>query len=444
MVDIFPRIASSVTRHQLDNGLIVLLKEQHSAPVISWWILYRVGSRNERTGQTGIAHWLEHMMFKGTEKFPAGVLDTAIDRAGGTWNAQTFIDYTAYYETLPADRIDLALALEADRMVNMRFDVEDVESERTVVISERQGSENSPLFWLTEEVTAAAFRVHGYHHEIIGDMADLETITCDDLEQFYKQHYMPNNAIAVAVGDFDSAEMLARIEHYYGPIPAGPPVRLFARPEPEQQGERRIRVERPGHNGFIEIGYRAPAATHPDWFKLAILDSVLTGPSGMGGGSVDNKTSRLYKSLVETELAAAIYGGIIPTIDPYLYSFTLTLRDGNNHASVEAAFDAQIARIRSEDITQAELNKAKKQARALFAYSTEGVTGQAFWLAFAENFDSYRWFEEYVQRLEQVTADDVRDVAERYLRPQQRTVGWFVPTGMAFDDDEYDAEDARL
>jgi zinc protease len=242
---------SEVTRHVLDNGMVVLLKEAHSAPLISWWVLYRVGSRNERTGITGASHWVEHMLFKGTEKFPPGYLDKAIDRLGGAWNAQTFIDYTAYYETMPSEHIDLALEIEADRMMNAKFDPEEVSSERTVIISERQGAENSPMFWLGEEMQAAAFRVHGYHHEIIGDMFDLETMTRDDLYGHYKHHYMPNNAIAVAVGAFDTAEMLAKINAIYGKIPAGDPPSLFARPEPPQNGERRVRVERPGSAVFL-------------------------------------------------------------------------------------------------------------------------------------------------------------------------------------------------
>ncbi|NWG17571.1 MAG: insulinase family protein [Chloroflexi bacterium] len=338
---------AGVTRHQLDNGLTVLLKEQHSAPVISWWVLYRIGSRNERTGQTGVSHWTEHMMFKGTEQFPGGQLDKMISREGGTWNAQTSMDYTAYFETMPADRIDLALRLEADRMVNARFEPDEVESERTVIISERQGAENSPLFWLGEEVRAAAFRVHGYHHEILGDMADLHSMTRDDLYGHYKSHYMPNNAIAVAVGDFDSPAMLKRIEALYGAIPPGSPPKMFQRPEPEQQGERRVRVERPGNNAFLEVAYRAPAATDPDWFKMAILNSILTGPSGMGGGSVDNKTSRLYRALVKTEIAADADGSLMPTIDPYLFDIMATLRPDRTLEEAEAALDAEMQRITS-------------------------------------------------------------------------------------------------
>ncbi len=428
---------SKVTRHVLDNGLVVLLKEVHNAPLISWWVLYRVGSRNEHTGITGVSHWVEHMLFKGTEQFPAGYLDKAIDREGGAWNAQTFIDYTAYYETLPADRIDLALRLEADRMMNAQFDIEEVESERTVIISERQGAENSPLFWLGEEMQAAAFRVHGYHHEIIGDMVDLHTMTRDDLYNHYRAHYAPNNAIAVAVGDFNSDEMLARITELYGAIPAAPPPKLFVRPEPGQIGERRVRVERPGKTAFLDVSYKAPAASDPDWFSLAIINSILCGPSGLGGGGIDNKTSRLYKALVETELAASVDGSLTPTIDPYLYAISVTVRDGHTTEEVEAALDEQIDRLVAGDITEQELNRAKKQARALFAYSTERVTMQAFWLAFAESFDSYNWFENYVASLEAVTLEDVRAAAAKYLRRQTRTVGYFVPLdGADAEEDE--------
>ncbi len=429
---------SSVTKHVLSNGMTVLLKEVHNAPIISWWVLYRIGSRNERTGTTGVSHWVEHMMFKGTDQFPPGALDKAIDRVGGSWNAQTFIDYTAYYETLPASEIDLALRLEADRMVNAKFDLEEVESERTVIISERQGAENSPMFWLGEEIQAAAFRVHGYHHEIIGDLTDLETMTRDDLYGHYKAHYMPNNAIAVAVGDFDSETLLARIKELYEPIPAGEPPKLFMRPEPPQMGERRVAVERPGTTAFIQASYRVPAATDPDWFKLEMVNSILCGPDSMGGGGIDNKTSRLYKALVETELAASVDGGLTQTIDPFLYSIDVVVRDGQDPAEVEAALNHELERMAAGEVTERELNRAKKQARALFAYSTERVTMQAFWLAFTENVQSYEWFENYVANLEAVTLDEVKQAAAQYLRPQNRTVGYFIPIDGADGADESD------
>ncbi len=437
---------SSVTRHVLPNGMVVLLKEVRSAPIISWRVLYRVGSRNERTGITGISHWVEHMMFKGTDKFPPGALDKMIDRVGGSWNAATWLDATSYYETLPSQHIDLALEAEADRMVNAKFDPEEVESERTVIISERQGSENSPFFWLSEEVQAAAFRVHGYHHEIIGDMADLETMTRDDLFNHYRLHYAPNNAIAVAVGDFDTAEMLAKITALYGGIPSGEAFEAFARPEPAQSGERRVTVERPSGSALIEVGYRAPAASDPDFFALDMVCSVLAGADSPAGSSIDNKTSRLYKALVMKELAASVDGGMYATIDPFLLVFYMTIRPGVDPETVLAAFDAEIERLRSGDVTEAELARVKKQNRALFAYGMERVTNQASMLATAEALGDHLWYEHYVDRLNAVTLEEVKAAAEKYLRRQSRTVGLLIPSGDEEDGemmDDFDEEDAE-
>lgn len=415
-----------VSQFTLENGLTVLLKEVHSAPVISSWVAYRVGSRNEHTGQTGISHWVEHMMFKGTERYPTGVLDREIDRIGGQWNAFTSTDYTMYYETIPAEHVDLVLDAEADRMVNAMFDPEETESERTVIISERQGSENSPMFWLREEVRAAAFRVHGYHHAIIGDMVDLHTITRDDLYTHYRRHYCPNNATLVMVGAFDSAEMRQKIEHYFGNIPSGDDLSLFNRTEPEQQGERRVVVERPGTTAFLMMAYHVPASTSDDWFKLELLDSILTGP----GGDVDNKTSRLYRALVKTEIAASIGGGLNQTIDPYLYGIVATVRDGRTLDETEATLLEQINHIIQDGITEDELWKAKKQARASFAYEHESVTNQAYWLAQSAILGDVNWNENYLNRLDAITAEDVQAVAAKYLTSRNRTVGWLIPTGL--------------
>lgn len=425
-----------VSRHVLDNGAVVLLKELHSAPLISFWVFYRVGSRNEPTGQTGISHWVEHMMFKGTPQYPAGVLDREIDRNGGIWNAQTSFDYTAYYETLPADRIDLAIQAEADRMVNAIFDTAETESERTVIISERQGSENSPMFWLNEEVQGAAFRVHPYHHTIIGDMADLESMSRDDLYNHYKRYYSPNNAIIVAVGAFDSAEMLKKIEQVYGELPRGSEPPPVTRKEPSQMGERRVNVERPGNTAFLEVMYRAPAVSDAEWFAFAALDSILGGPSGPGGGNIDNKTSRLYRGLVETGIAASASGHLYMTKDPFGYTITLAVNDDKTLEEAESALDAVLADIKTHPLTQKELDKAKKQAKAAFAYATEGVTGQAYWLGYAEMLDSYTLFTDFVSRLEAVTLEEVQAVAEKYLKPSQRTVGRFIPQTLPFEMDE--------
>ena len=415
---------TTLTHKTLRNGLTVLLREAHSAPVISWWLAYRVGSRNEPTGATGISHWVEHMMFKGTEQFPVGVLDREIDRAGGQWNAFTSMDATKYFETLPADKIAVAMRAEADRMVNAEFDADETESERTVIISERQGLENQPTFWLQEGVRGSAFRVHGYHHEIIGDEADLRAMTRDDLYGHYRRHYCPANAAVIAVGAFDTDAMLAEIERLYGSIPSAAAPDLFVRREPAQQGERRVAVERPGRTAFLEVCHHIPEATHEDWMKVKLLDAILSGSSGAS----DNKTSRLYQALVKSEIAAGVGAWLTPTIDPYLYSILVTLREGRTADEAEAILLQEIERLQADGVSAAELNKARKQTKAAFAYSTESVTEQAYWLAQSFILGDVSWFDKYSTRLMAVTAADVLDVARRYLRPQKRVVGVLNPT----------------
>ena len=419
------------TRVQLNNGLLVLLKEIHSSPIISHWVWYRVGSRDEVTGKTGVSHWTEHMQFKGTPLFPAGELDKAISRLGGVWNAFTFLDWTTYYETLPADSINLALRLEADRMANCTFQEEEVDSERTVIISERQGNENEPLFRLGEEVQAAAFRVHPYHHEIIGDMADLHTIRRDDLYQHYRSYYTPNNAVLAVAGDFETASMLEEIRQLYEPILSGnQPLRL-SRPEPPQAGERQITVEGPGETTYLQLAYRAPAASHPDFFPFTVLDSLLTGPSSLNlfDGGISNKTSRLYQTLVEKELAVSVSGGIQATIDPFLYFITATIHPQKQTQQTIQVVDQEVLRLQEDLSTPEELARAAKQARALFAYGSESISNQAFWLGFSEMLDTYAWFESYLERIAAVTPQDVQHVAQTYLRPQRRVLGIYQPTG---------------
>lgn len=430
MVDNIP-----VTRLQLENGLQVLLKEIHSAPLISHWVWYRVGSRDEVPGRTGISHWTEHMQFRGTPRFPGGVLDRAIARDGGHWNAFTFLDWTTYYEVMPSDKIGLALELEADRMSGSMFRPEDVEAERTVIISERQGNENEPLFLLSEEIQAAAFRVHPYHHEIIGDMADLKTIQREDLFRHYQAYYVPNNAVLAIAGDFDTPAMLDQIQACYAGIPAGSPAPRLARPEPPQKGERKLIVEGPGETTFIHLAYRAPAAQNPDFMAFAVLDSLLAGPTNLNmfGGGISNKTSRLYQALVEKELAVSVSGGMPATIDPFLYGLTITMRPDRTPEEAISLVEGEIARIQDTAPTAEEVARAVKQARALFAYGSESITNQAYWLGFSEMFADYDWFTTYLDRLSQITPEDVQDIARRYLRSQQRVTGVYHPSGPGED-----------
>jgi zinc protease len=419
----------SLTQTTLSNGLKVLLKEVHTAPIISSWVWYRVGSRDEVPGRTGVSHWVEHMQFKGTEQFPANILDKEISREGGTWNAFTYMDWTAYFETMPADKIDLALRLEADRMSNSRFISEEVASERTVIISEREGSENEPLFLLGEAVQQTAFRIHSYHHEVIGDMADLRSMTRDDLYHHYRTFYVPNNAVMAVAGDFDTQSMLARIRRLFELIPAGRDPARLTRPEPLQNGEVHLSVEGPGTTSYVQVCYRFPAASHPDFFPLAVLDSLLAGPSNLNmfSGGISNKTSRLYRALVDKEYVVSVHGGAQATIDPFMYTITMTIHPRRKPEEALAALDKEVQRVKEEKVTKEEITRAIKQARALFAYGSENITNQGFWLGYAEMFADYNWFETYLDRLSAVTAKDVQRVANEYFKPQSRVVGRYVP-----------------
>lgn len=414
------------------NGLTVLLKEIHTTPLISLWVWYRVGSRDEAPPLTGSSHLVEHMQFKGTRRFPAEVMDAAVAREGGTRNAFTYLDWTTYFETMPANKIDLALRLEADRMVHSVFDPRELASERTVVISEREGHENEPMFLLSEAVQHAAFRVHPYHHEVIGDMADLRTMRRDDLYRHYRNYYVPNNAIVSAAGDFDARQMLRRIRGHFGSIPAGATPPRLQRSEPEPRGESRVRVEGPGETTYLQVAYHFPAASHEDFFALSVLDSLLAGPSNLnmfGGGGISNKTSRLYRALVDKQFAVSFSGGTSLTVDPHLYSISITMHPKRKPEEALGALDREFARVQEETISQAEIARAIKQARANFAYGTENITNQAFWLGYAEMFASYAWFETYLQKLAAVSAGEIRSAGRKYLQPRSRVVGVYVPTG---------------
>ena len=416
---------------RLKNGLEIKLKEIHTAPLISSWVWYRVGSRDEIPGITGISHWVEHMQFKGTEKFPSEEREKIIARAGGAWNAFTYLDWTTYYETMPADKIDQALEIEADRMVNSLYDPEEVESERTVIMSERQGRENHPSFWLMEAIHKAAFQIHPYSHMILGDMVDLGTIQRDDLFQHYKSYYSPSNAVISIAGDFKSESMLERLTALYENLPKGDDPPRVNRPEPAQRGEHQLTVEGPGDTVLADVSYHAPPASHADFFPLLILDSILSGPQGLnmfGGGGISNKTSRLYTKMVEEEeVAVSVSGGLPATIDPYLYSISMIVHPDSSPEAALKALDREIQRLQNSPPDKDEIERAARQTRALFAYGGESITNQAFWMGFSEMFASYDWVTGYLDNLEAVTPGDVLRVAQEYLQPKNRIVGVYQP-----------------
>jgi zinc protease len=418
-------------RATLSNGLLVLLREVHTAPVATFWAWYRVGSRNEVPGITGISHWVEHMLFKGTPTLGKGELSRLINRHGGTWNGFTWKDFTAYFETLPAEHIGLGIRIESDRMVNTLFDPGEVESERTVIISEREGAENSPDFALYEEVESAAYRVHPYRHAVIGYKSDLRAITREDLVRHYRTYYTPRNAIVVAVGDFDVRALLEQIRAAFEPIPSGPPVPPIRGVEPPQEGERRVTLKRPG--GAVPVAqlvFHAPPVGHPDFFPLLIADGVLSGfkgPGVFGGDGLGARSSRLYRALVETQLAVEAGSAYRPSLDPGLFEIGLTLRPDVRPERAESALLAELARIAEEPIDAAELEKVRKQARAQWVYSADGVTQQAVLLGSTEVVAGGWFLEEFEQRLAAVTPRAVQEAAARAFDERNRTVGWYLP-----------------
>lgn len=414
----------------LENGLRVLLLESHTAPVATFWVWYRVGSRNELPGQTGISHWVEHMLFKGTPAHPKGALTRYIDRLGGRWNAFTWKDYTAYHEVLPAEHLDVAIQLEADRQVNTVFDPAEVESERTVIIAEREGAENFPSYLLREEVDAAAHKVHPYRVPVIGWKDDLRAITRDDLYRHYRTYYQPNNAVAVAVGAFDPAHALETIRDAFAPIPPGPPPPAVRAREPEQEGERRLVLRRPGGGtAYLHIAYHVPAASHPDLAALLVLDGVLSGFKsivpfeGPGGG----RSSRLYRALVESQLASDVGSSLIPSLDPTLLRVVATARAGVDPALVEERAAVELDRLTREPVHPAEMAKAKKQAKAQFVFAHDGVYRTALAIGAFAMVDAQDGFFQLLDRVDRVTADDVLRVAATYLTTRRRTVGWYIP-----------------
>ncbi|HZQ09828.1 MAG TPA: pitrilysin family protein [Anaerolineae bacterium] len=420
---------SGVQETQLDNGLRVLTRELHNAPVATFWVWYRVGSRNEVLGITGAAHWVEHMMFKGTQKLGKGDVFKMVTRNGGVNNAFTWMDYTAYFETLPSDRLNIAIEIESDRMVNARFDPDEVEAERTVIISEREGHENDPGFWLSEELQATAFKVHPYHHETIGWKADLQRMTRDDLFNFYKKYYVPNNATVVVVGDFNTARLLDQLNVTFGKIPRGADIPLLTVDEPEQAGERRVTVRRPGAAPYFMAAYKAPRATDPDFYAVMMLAGVLSGTSGLAMGRAGpGRSSRLYRALVDKALSADVGVFYAPMLDPYLFQVSATARPGVSLERIERAIFDELDKIANKPITDAEFEKVLKQTRAQYVYAEDGVANHGYRLGMLDVVASWQMYDSFLSNLEQVTKDDVQRVAKKYLAETNRTVGWFIPT----------------
>ena len=419
-------------RTTLDNGLTVLIREEHTAPLASAWCWYRVGSKDERPGLTGVSHWVEHMNFKGTTNIPRDQVKGIIEQFGGSWNGYTWIDQTTYLETATRDALDRMLFIESERMARCLYDPEDCESERTVIISELQGGENDPDQLLDQEVTATAFNAHPYKHPTIGWLSDLQTMTREDLYGFYRRYYIPNNAILVVVGDLNTEDVLRRIEHHFGSIPAGLSPERLRTVEPTQVGERRVTIRREGTAAYLKVGYHAPSVTDPMFVPALILDAALTGAKGVNLWSSfrmppPQRSARLYRALVERGVASSVSGAMLPTEQPFLYTVSVTATDGTSLESVEAILLEELDRVAIDGVTAAELTRAKAQLHAQLVFDNDSITNIAHQIGYFETIASANLFEELPARIAAASLDEVGKAAKQMLIVSNRTIGWFEP-----------------
>ncbi len=421
---------------RLDNGLKVLVREEHTAPLASVWCWYKVGSKDERPGLTGVSHWVEHMNFKGTTNIPRDRVKGIIEQFGGSWNGYTWVDQTTYLETATRDALDRMLFIESERMARCLYHPEDCESERSVIISELKGGENDPDQFLDQEVTATAFKTHPYRHPTIGWLSDLETMTREDLYGYYQRYYVPNNATLVIVGDVETDDALRKAEKHFGGILAGPEPPRQRTSEPEQTGERRVTIRREGTAAYLKVAYHAPAIRDSMFAPTLLLDAALTGAKGVNLWSSfrmppPQRRARLYRVLVESGVASAVQGALLPTEQPFLYSVSATATTGTSLASVETALLEELDRVSHDGITQLELERAKAQLRARLVFDNDSVTNIAHQIGYFETIAGVDVFDSLPAALAGVTLEQVAQAARLMLVPSNRTVGWFDPLPVA-------------
>jgi len=420
-----------VRRTVLDNGLVVLTKEVHTSPIVTAMIWYRVGSRNEELGQTGKSHFLEHMLFKGTERFKKGQIDLITLKNGGGNNAFTSHDFTAYYFNFAADRWDVALEIESDRIINCAFDPEEFEAEKKVVIEELKTGLDSPWGLLLQEQEAAAFKVHPYRNPIVGWLQDVERATVEEQQAYYRRYYHPNNAILVLAGDFETDEVLTKVERAFGSVPAGAPPPPMLLKEPPQRGERRLIVRWRSKVPRLAIAYHAPQIAHVDSYALQVLGVVLS----------EGKASRFYQRLVEREqsvtFVSAEYG---ESKDPTLFHIRAEARGDHSIGEIETSIYDELGRIAGGQLNEHELDRAKHQIEAHFILSRERTLDQAILLGQIETLYDLDYIDSYLPRINAVTAADVAAACSRYLNEDSRTVALLLSDGSEpVEDDESEA-----
>jgi len=403
------------------NDLSVLLMEDHSAPVLTFMVTYRVGSRNEVTGTTGATHLLEHLMFKGTDKYnredDTGI-DALLQNRGALLNATTWLDRTNYYENLPSEYLELAVDIEADRMRNLWLREEDRRPEMTVVRNEFERGENSPFSALNKAIWSAAIIAHPYHHSTIGWRSDIENVPIEKLRNFYDTYYWPNNATVTVIGDFQPDEALSLIKKYYGAIPRSPnPIPEVYTEEPEQQGERRVTVSRAGQLGVVGIGFKAPEGSHEDYPALSVLDNILT----------NGKTSRLYKKLVDPGKATSLFNFYFPFKDPSLFVPYVFLAPGSTHEEVEQLLWEEIDNIKENGVTQAEVDRAVNQITAQTAFDRDGSFSIASQINEAIAMGDWTFYVRYPEEIQNVTPEQIQEAVNTYFVKEKSTTGYFIP-----------------
>src|SRR4030043_808393 len=404
----------------LPNGLKVILLENHKAPLVTFQVWYRVGSRNEPWGKTGMSHVLEHMMFKGTRQIGPEEFSRIVQENGGNDNAFTSRDYTAYFQNLSSDRIQVSLDLESDRMQNLLLREEDFRTERMVVMEElRLRTEDNPTSVLVEQLQAFAFQGHPYRWPIIGWMGDLKRLTLDDLKEYYTTYYNPSNAFLVVAGDFKKEELLPRIEKAFGSYLKGVAPNQERDKEPFQMGERRILVKKEAQLPTILMAYHVPNLHDPDSYVLEVIATLLSG----------GKSSRLYQNLVREKRlvlrAEADYS--LLSHDPYLFYLSAEPLPNKKTAEVEKALDQEIEWLQKELVPERELEKVKNQMEASFVFGQDSIFYQAMVLAQHEIAFGWRAIDDYLPSIRKVTPEDIQRVAKKYLISDNRTVGILIP-----------------
>jgi zinc protease len=413
--------ATPVQEFVLDNGLKVLLLEDHKSPAVTFQVWYRVGSRNEKDGKSGLSHFLEHMMFKGTPTVKPEEYSRLIAKNGGRSNAFTSSDVTVYFATMSRDKIGIEIELEGDRMANALLGETYFEPEKKVIQEERRlRTEDNPVSALGEVAGAAAYMVHPYRRPVIGWMQDIEKLTRQDLVDYYKLYYAPNNAFIVMTGDFSTPEMLAKIKAAFGHIPRGAEPPKVQAAEPPQRGERRVTLKKEAELPFVLLYYHTPNLLSPDNYALDVLSVVLAG----------GRSSRLHHDLVyQKRLIRGIdadYNGV--SIDPSVFSVTAQLMPGKDPGQVEREIDALLDQVKSQPISDRELQKAKNQIEAAFVFAQDSIFGQAMKIGYYEAVGGWRLMDRYLDGIRKVTVEDVQRVAKQYLDPDRRTVGVLIPT----------------